>query len=246
MAKQPRGRRSNIDRQRRSGCHAHYWMMTSFTRFGLRSRLIFCECEREDCPATQCRAQSKVLPPMLPVATACIETWSVRVLRDARRHGSACCDTGRCVRYAMAAPAGVAALRLVIGADASTPTRTSKIMARLRAPQKHSAPETGALRERRQRRSGVHAQFWSVAFVRDSPLQVKLKCGVDVTPPAESDLLCNGNFKLTRNGRREKSTGSLAPQSAAMSVTKMPTEVVASRSLPAGTSTSDSAPISMR
>jgi hypothetical protein len=111
---------------------------------------------------------------------------------------------------------------------------------------KHSAPETGALRERRQRRSGVHAQFWSVAFVRDSPLQVKLKCGVDVTPPAESDLLCNGNFKLTRNGRREKSTGSLAPQSAATSVTKMPTEVVASRSLPAGTSTSESAPISMR
>ena len=90
--------------------------MASSTRFGLRSRLIFCECEREDCPATQCRAQSKVLPPMLPVATtACIETWSVRVLRDARRHGSACCDTGRCVRYAMAAPAGVAALRLVTG-----------------------------------------------------------------------------------------------------------------------------------
>jgi hypothetical protein len=95
-------------------------------------------------------------------------------------------------------------------------------------------------------RSGVHAQFWSMAFVRDSPLQVKLKCGVDVTPPAESDLLCNGNFKLTRNGRREKSTSSLAPQSAAMSVAKMPTEVVASRSLPAGRSTSECAPISMR
>jgi hypothetical protein len=90
--------------------------MTSSTRFGLRSQPIFCECEREDCPTTQCRAQSKVLPPMLPVATAgCIETWSVRVWRDARRHGSACCDTGRCVRYAMAAPAGVAALRLVTG-----------------------------------------------------------------------------------------------------------------------------------
>ena len=46
--------------------------------------------------------------------------------------------------------------------EISTPTQTSKIVARSRAPQKHSAPETGALRERRQRRSGVHAQFWSV------------------------------------------------------------------------------------
>ena len=170
--------------------------MTSSTRFGLRSRLIFCECEREDCPATQCRAQSKVLPPMLPVATAGRIEWSVRVLRDARRHGSTCCDTGRCVRYAMAAPAGVAALRLVTGNTFLEIGNSSAINsrrrgcnnvqpnvvenrvtsagrrfdahaneqdhARLRAPQKHSAPETGAPGERRQRRSGVHAQFWSL------------------------------------------------------------------------------------
>jgi hypothetical protein len=114
MAKRPRG--PLVDRQRRSARPCALSDDGLFYEIRVTKSTYIYECEREDCPATQCRAQSKVLPLMLPVATAgCIETWSVRILRDARRHGSACCDTGRCVHYAMAAPAGVAALRLVTG-----------------------------------------------------------------------------------------------------------------------------------
>jgi hypothetical protein len=54
----------------------------------------------------------------------------------------------------------------------STRAGKRKIIARARTPKKHSAPECWSPKGKRQQRSGVQTQFWSVVFIGDSLLQV--------------------------------------------------------------------------